>query len=326
MIILEHIYVVGGQQKGEIYDEWQQFKMGVILKINLTNQRIERSLEYISPSNFCPANNPSILFKAGTIYNDQFYLCTQTEVLIYTFPGFKEVKHISLPCFNDLHHVRPTVNGDLLIANTGLDMVLKINQSGDILQTWNVLQQNPWDRFSENIDYRKFLTTKPHQSHPNFVFELNDEVWATRCLQKDAVCLTDPTKKIDIGGSYVHDGIVFKENIYFTRVDGNVVVVNKHDHNKKSIFDLKEISQPEKSFKSLGWCRGIHIIDDYKVIVGFSRLRPTQSKDKNGKSILKGGYGALPTRIVYYDLKESKIIWEIPVEDYNLNSIFSVHA
>ena len=36
-------------------------------------------------------------------------------------------------------------------------------------------------------------STKPHLAHPNHVFHIGDEPWATRFQQKDAVSLLDPT-------------------------------------------------------------------------------------------------------------------------------------
>ena len=63
---------------------------------------------------------------------------------------------------------------------------------GQLLEQWNVLGEDPWAWFSQNVDYRKVDSTKPHQSH--FVFPLGEEVWATRFSRKDAICLTSKTK------------------------------------------------------------------------------------------------------------------------------------
>ncbi len=71
----------------------------------------------------CPPDDPAILFKSGTLANGLLYLTTQTEVLVYRVPSFELTTGISLPSFNDVHHVRPTADGTLLVAVTGLDMV-----------------------------------------------------------------------------------------------------------------------------------------------------------------------------------------------------------
>lgn len=81
------------------------------------------------------------------------------------------------------------------MVNTGLDMVVRVTPEGRVLEEWDVLLEPAWQRFSRDIDYRKIVSTKPHRSHPNFVFELGDEVWVTRFEQRDAICLTAPQKR-----------------------------------------------------------------------------------------------------------------------------------
>jgi hypothetical protein len=130
---------------------------------------------------------------------------------------------VSLPCFNDLHHVAPSWDGNLLVVSTGLDLVLKINREGEVLNEWSVTGDDTWQRFSRSVDYRRVETTKPHGSHPNFVFEIGDEVWATRLKQCDAVCLNQPGKRMYIGHQ-PHDGVVFGQYVYFTCVDGFVAI------------------------------------------------------------------------------------------------------
>src|SRR5262249_5674715 len=157
---------------------------------------------------------------------NSLYLCTSTEVMVYDVRGFQRTLHLSLPCFNDLHHVCPAGNGNLLVAVTGLDMVVEIAPSGEILREWGVLGASPWERFSRDIDYRKVLSTKPHASHPNFVFHTGEDIWVNRHQQRDALCLTDPSKRIDIAVQVAHDGHVFQDFVYFTTVDGHIVVAN----------------------------------------------------------------------------------------------------
>ncbi|GGH81497.1 hypothetical protein JOD43_001126 [Pullulanibacillus pueri] len=319
---MSYLYILGGQQKGEIQEEWRQFQKGKILKVDLENMHVQPCLDYVSPQNVCPEPDPSILFKAGTVEGNRLYTCTQTEVIVYSLPDFKQLHYISLPCFNDLHHVRPSKDGNLLVVSTGLDLVLKINYEGDVLEEWNVLGKDPWVRFSKNIDYRKVPTTKPHEAHPNYVFELNGHVWATRCLQKDVICLTDPSKRIYIGKALIHDGVVVGNFIYFTRVDGTVVIVDARTYRIRAIRDLTKFTNYNKP---LGWCRGIQVLNNNKVIIGFSRLRPSNSAGNEGEGRSRAGYGVLPTRVACYDLKKKRLLWQLPLEDYGLNSIFSIH-
>ena len=320
---MKSLYIVGGQQKERILDEWHQYEKGVIVKLDTTSNHFERSIEYISPQEVRPLNNPSIVFKAGTVQNRQLYVCTQTEVIIYSLPDFKLTGYFSLPCFNDVHHVRPTKDGNLLVVITGLDMVMEITPNGDILREWNVLGQNPWERFSRTIDYRKVLTTKPHQSHPNYVFQIGNDIWATRCLQYDAVCLTNPNKHIKIGDTHVHDGVVVGNTIYFTKIDGHVVTVDINTFTVKQVFNLNKITNANKH---LGWCRGIKVLDQNKVIVGFTRLRPSNNPEANNQSFWEISEGVSPTRIACYDLSKGELLWEHSLEQYGLNAVFSIHG
>jgi hypothetical protein len=319
---MSRVYLVGAQQKSKKSDDWQRFMKGIVLDIELKNQVVNKVVDYISPPEVCPENNASFSFTAATLSKQKFYVGTLTEVLIYNTKNFQLEKYFSLPFFNDIHHVSPRANGNMLVVNTGLDMVIELSSKGELLNCWNVLGENPWQRFNKNTDYRKVPTTKPHKSHPNFVFELNNEIWATRCLQKDAVCLTNPSKKITIGRELVHDGVVYKNKIYFTQVDGRIVIVNANNLIVEKVINLVEITN---NIKKIGWCRGIKPLNNDTILVGFSRIRPSREINPNGTISLNGQYGVLPTRLACYDIKKKKLLWEKNLEDYNLNAIYSIN-
>jgi hypothetical protein len=325
---MKKLIIAGGMQKKNALrkEEWHQYEKGLILLFDFETNSISKCMEYISPADACPAEDPSIIFTAGSINNNRLYICTKTEILIYRVDDFKLKGYISLPCFNDVHHVIPTSNSSLIIANTGLDMVVVVNEEGEILKEWNVLGNDPWDKYSMDIDYRKIITTKPHESHPNYVFMIENDIWVTRFEQKDAVCITDMNKRINIGVEKPHDGNVFNGLIYFTTVDGHIVIANKATFEIEEIINLNEI---DKKDKNLGWCRGL-LIEKGKVWVGFSRLRPT--KFRENLSWLRHGFekvgvfNTLPTRIAYYDIENKKLLREINLEEYGLNAIFSILA
>lgn len=326
---MKYIYITGGQQKEDAFgkEEWHRHKKGLILRMDLETLESEICVEYVTPTEFCPDEDPSILFKCGTLEGKKLYICTQTEVLTYRLPHFEQVGHISLPSFNDLHHVRPTRDGTLLIANTGLDMVMEVDAEGDVLREWHVLGEDPWQLFSPEVDYRKVPTTKPHKAHPNFVFQLHGEVWVTRFEQRDAVCLTEPDRKIEIGIQRPHDGFIYEDTIYFTTVDGHIVVANTGDLQVKQVINLNDQTG---AIRALGWCRGLWVLDDDHILVGFSRLRPT--KWRANLRWVKGGVrmlsrlGLLPTRIAMYDVKKGGLCWEKNLEGLGMNVIFSLHG
>ncbi len=172
-------------------EEWNLYESALILKLNTESGAVETCVEHKTRGEARAQEHSSSIFKSGTLVGDILYACTNTEILVFKVPQFQLVNYVSLPCFNDVHHVTPSCDGSLLAVSTGLDMVVRFTPDGQLLQEWSVLQQPPWQRFSPAIDYRKVESTKPHQSHPNFIFELNHDVWVTRLAQRDAICLTD---------------------------------------------------------------------------------------------------------------------------------------
>jgi hypothetical protein len=297
------------------------YEKALVVELDTETKQSNVRLEYESPPDV-RADDSSILFKTGTLDSNKLYLCTSTEVLVYQLPGFNLTDYVSLPCFNDLHHVCPRAGGDLLVANTGLDMVVEISRQGESLREWAVLGGDPWQRFSKQTDYRKVATTKPHQSHPNFVFELGGEIWVTRAWQSDAVCLTRPGGRIAIGIERVHDGHLFGDKIYFTTVNGNLVIVDRDSLQVERIVDLKTIDNPERAL--LGWCRGLLVVDQSRVWVGFTRVRKT--KFQENINWVKHVFHDVekPTHISLYDIEQLRCLQEIDLECSGLNVLFSI--
>jgi hypothetical protein len=321
---MKRLYVTGAQQRSPRPllandHNWYEYQKGLVLRVDVETGVVETCVEYVSRPDACAPGDP-ILFKAGTVEGDRLYVCTQTEVLVYALPEFKLVNYISLPCFNDVHHVRPTPEGNMLIANSGLEMVLEVRPDGEVLREWNVLGEDPWQAFSKDTDYRQGINLKPHRGHPNFVFYAGDEIWATRFEKKDVVCLTQPERRVHVGIERVHDGIYHQGRIYLTTVNGHLVVANPETLKIESVMDLNA-AHPEQAL--LGWCRGLLIQGD-KAWVGFSRIRPT--KFREAVSWVRLGFSrVLPTHIACYDLNRSQCLAEINLEDHGLDAVFSIH-
>ncbi len=333
----KELYVVGGQQRVDrsVLDhdqQWYDYKQGMILRVNVEQGTATTCVEYASPPAEAAhaesdelatnADDVPVLFKAATLAGDRLYACTQTEIIIYSLPKFVPLHHLSLPCFNDVHHVRPRLHSSgretLLVANTGLDMVLELTLAGEIVSVWNTLGEPPWAHFSREVDYR-LVSTKPHRSHPNYVFTVGDDVWATRFEQKDAICLTQPNRRIEIGMERVHDGVLHNARIYFTTVDGYLVIANPETLAVEETLDLNALHEEDAV---LGWCRSLWIEGDY-AWVGFSRIRPT--KFRGALSWVRTGFQrSLPTRIALYNLKEKRHVCDINTEGFGLNAVFSI--
>jgi hypothetical protein len=326
----EPLWVVGGEQRGVPHwtREWRLYKTALVVKVE--DGRAERVLAYETPPEHCADGTPSIVFKAASIHGDRAYLCTQTEVLICDFPSFTIRNIISLPCFNDLHHVAVAPDGRLFVAVTGLDAVAELTPEGVLLSLSSVVGGSVWDRFSETTDYRKIPTTKPHHAHPNFIFFLDGEPWVTRFVQRDAVPLNGNAGKrarIELGMEGVHDGHVVDGSVYFTAVNGLVLAFDCACGDLRSV-DLNRARSPYKD-RPLGWCRGI-LPRGSEAWVGFSRIRYTQLR-QNIDWIRRGFRDVdrlppAPTRIARYDLGRNELLEEIDLEPVGMNTVFSIHA
>jgi hypothetical protein len=202
-------------------------------------------------------------------------------------------------------------------------MVVKFTSQGEIVEEWDVLAEAPWSRFSRTADYRKVESTKPHKSHPNFVFELNRGIWVTRFRQRDAICLNDSGRRIDIAAQSPHDGLLRDDRIYFTSVDGGIVIANSRSLQVDEIIDLKQING-QKTL--LGWCRGLLPLDDRRMWVGFTRIRKTRFLENVlwVKGVLQDDMAERPTHIALYDVVDKQCVQEFDLEACGMNIVFSI--
>jgi hypothetical protein len=236
-----------------------------------------------------------------------------------------QVRYLSLPCFNDLHHVRPGQGDSVLVVSTGLDMVFEIDRDDRIVREWTIVDGSGWERFDRDTDYRTWPTTKPHFSHPNYVFDLDGDPWVTRFKHRDAICLEDPSRRIAIDVQRPHDGEYFDGQVYFTTVDARIVIADAKTLERLAVHDLNEIEDVDYS---LGWCRGLLVLDEHRVMVGYSRIRPTKFRENIRWVRHKLGMqtsSLRPSRIAIYDLSAGILEWEYSLEHAGLNAIFSIH-
>ncbi|MBU8869984.1 MAG: hypothetical protein KOO60_03805 [Gemmatimonadales bacterium] len=322
-------YVTGGRQrpnaKGHI--EWFSYGKASIFSFDDRNGSIAECATYSTPIEIRPEDpKANIVFKAGSIAKGNLVVCTQTEILTYSLPDFRQIGYASHPWLNDVHHVKVNGDGNFLVANTGLDLVLELTPAGKLVKEWSTLvDENPWDRFDREKDYRRVVTTKPHHSHPNYVFEHGDDLWVSRFVQRDAFCLTNPSKRINIGLEKIHDGVVVGDQVTFTTVDGHVAVADLLSCKVLRVYDLNKITGNDKT---LGWCRGLHILDEDRVLVGFSRLRPSKFRENvrwvKFKAGMRKDAGKLPTRVVCFNLEKQTIEGEFNLEKEGCNAVFSI--
>jgi hypothetical protein len=318
-------FVVGGQQReprsiraGQ--QAWHGYEKGVVVHADPSTGATTRAFEYASPPEVRAGDETAISFQAGALSGDLMYLCTETELLVHRVPNFERLDYVSLPCFNDVHHVRPGPARDkLAVANAGLEMVLEVTLDGEVLNLWNVLGEDPWERFDRSVDYRKVASTKPHRSHPNYVFYLGEDLWATRFHQGDAICLSQPGLSIDVSDQRIHDGVLHDGRLHFTTVDARIVIA---DAATLEVVDVIDLNQFHTERVMLGWCRAL-LFDGDQVWVGFSRIRPTRFRENVGW-VARGLRRGMPTRIACYDLRLGEHIVDIDLEPAGLSAVYSI--
>jgi hypothetical protein len=317
--------VVGGEQRSprsllDGQQNWHGYVRGLVVGVDTETGATTRRLEYATPPSLNAGPDAAISFQAASREGDRLYLCTETEVLVYRLPGFELLHHVSIPWFNDVHHVRPTPAGDLLVASAGLELVIEVTVDGEVRRVWNVLGEDPWARFDPSVDYRKVASTKPHRGHPNFIFMIGEDVWATRFHQGDAICLTRPRDPIAISNERIHDGVLHDGLLYFTTVDGSIVVVDAESLEKVEVLDLNRFHGDRTAV--LGWCRGV-LADGDRLWVGFSRIRPTRFRE-NVAWLTRGFRQGLPTHLACYDVAARTCEKELDLEAAGISAIYSI--
>jgi hypothetical protein len=155
------------------------------------------------------------------------------------------------------------------------------------------------------------------------VFGLNGNVWATRFIQRDAVCLDHPRKRIDIGIGSPHDGLVCGEKIFFTTVDGHILTANRNSLPVNEVVNLNAMSTGSAL---LGWCRGLFPVDKTKLWVGFTRVRKTKFQENLlwVRNVFREGMAEKPTHLALYDIASRSGLQEIDLEKYGMNVVFSI--
>lgn len=248
------------------------FKRAELAEVDFDQKTYTSQYSHITPAQFCADHKPSIGFTGLCLFEDKIFIATRTEVLLLSKKNYSLIAIITDPLFNDIHHVC-IINNFLYVAVTGLDAVFQYDLKTYQKNIYNVLQKNPFHRFNEKDLLNKRVSLKPHESHPNYIFEINGDPWVTRLKQKDAISLVDPSKRIVISEGLPHDGFRKNEFVYFTTVNG--YIVKYQIHTLKKVRSIKLSGKPSQKESPLGWCRGLYVDDDF-FYVCFSQLRTTK--------------------------------------------------
>lgn len=319
------LLVVGGRQRSDRSmrdgSDWYGYAGGVVLRID--GGGVTTVLEYESRPG-THVEGDAVLFKSATCANGRLYCCTQTEVVTFRMQGslLVEENHVSLPIFNDVHHVVPTDEGTLLVAVSGLELVVEMEPDGTVVREWDMLDDGltTWERFDPAVDYRMGVNLKPHRAHPNHIVIVDGEPFVTRFELRDVISLHDPSRRIVPGGERLHDGVVKDGTLWFTAVDGEVIAA---DARSLDIVERRHLEPRRNGDSILGWCRGLRL-QETGMWLGFSRIRSTQFR-QTLSWIRNKGVSQAPTRIARYDMT-GRCTAEIDLEPYGMNAVFSVIA
>lgn len=323
-----NLLITGGVLRPDGYElgEGKYYGCGKLIRLNTVSSAVVELIAMPEGNENFPDVHPNLEFTVGAFDADALWLTTDTEVRHYEYPSLRLIRTFSHPCFHNIHSV--AVRGDeIYVTSTGLDMVVVLNKDdGSIVRHINTEGKPPWHRFSPDIDYRKLHSTRPHDCHPNYVFWVDDEPWVTRCTQEDAVCMSDTNRRIDISGAKrpisVHDGVVHGDHVYFTTVDGSLVVADARSLER---IDVIDISAMQGFGGSRGWCRGLYIEGNVGY-VGFSRLRKTKRVEKIewAKRLLMRGEIVDESSVLAVDLGARKIISDFRIPAGMIDAIYTL--
>ena len=155
--------------------------------------------------------------------------------------------------YNDLHHVC-FIDGDMHVVSTGLDCVVQHDGVGEPKQWHHALGKDISSCFDLNKDWRQEATTKPHASHPNFCFNTPHGLWMTRFKQKDAVCVSEPERRIPIDVGNPHDGLVHGASVWFTTTNGHLVQSDPETCIVQNVYDMNQASKDGIPLDGVGGC------------------------------------------------------------------------
>lgn len=292
-----------------------------IYRIDFARKRIVHSHVERNPKEEIYVPEYTLSFRGAFLDGSEITTCTHSEIVTLDLESLKVTRRVSDYRFNDIHSVMQR-GADIWFTSTGIDMVGRIGNDGRISMYPAI--ENAAERFDEKTDYRK-VCTKPHQSHPNCLFSLDGDIWVTRFVQKDAVCVAHLSRRIDIGVERPHDGVVRDNRVYFTTVDGKVVECDTHKGAPVRVHDVAGLYRSGNP----GWCRGLALEGDH-AYVGFTTIRKTRSLEN--LSFLTDTVRMLgdmfknnpPARIVKYNLRNGKIEDEMQFRPSEIGIVFSI--
>ncbi len=294
--------------------------LAIALILDLESGQIVHRTEYMTPPSLRTPEH-KVQFTGNCFINDLWYVCTHNEIVVYDqWPPVEPVARITIPGFNDLHHCIEW-EGMLAVSNTGLETVDIVSLDGDLVERHDLI---PGERTIDPArDYRLIPDTKPHVRHGNHLFIFNGTLWTGQLRTMDAVCVTDQSRRLELGVGMPHDGDWINGKIMFTTTNGHLVEFPDGQQPECRIHSLIELT-PE--LDQLGWCRGVCAVpgaeDNYFVM--FSALR--RSKWKDFGYFIKYGHSMPQSRVAQYDLSAGNLVRTWSLGEDKGYQVFQVNA
>ena len=192
--VVESLYVIGGQQRtprGMLVDEdvWYEYGKGVICASSRPREGRASAGVHLAPGHAgaprtsrrsCSSRRPSTTAAVRG---------TQTEVIVFSMPELEQLApHLacraSTTCTTPGRRPRATCWWRTRASTCALEISPTARCCANGARS---RRGAPGALRHRDIDYRKGVATKPHKSHPNYVFYVGDEPWATRFQQRDAI-------------------------------------------------------------------------------------------------------------------------------------------
>jgi hypothetical protein len=248
-------------------------------------------------------------FGAPAVLGQDVLACTEREVLRYG-PDGQVRERWAHPWMVDVHHAA-MLEGALHVACTGLDGVMVLQgERQTFLPTW------------PGADPRRAPARS--RSHPNHVWAAAGRTFATRGRLGDVVGLHERAPCWPVAEVPVHDGLPTAQGVWFTAVDGQLVLL---DPETGQVARRILLQADDTTGEPLGWCRGLWIADGL-AWVGFTRIRATRLRASLAwvRGRLRGRPVATRrlTRVVAFELDTGRPALQIALQDVELDVLMGM--
>jgi len=294
-----------------------------LVELDADTGQVLRQLDWDTPAGCGAGPEVHQEFTAGHLIGDSFWQPTHTELLRIDPDAMTVVDQVGHPLLHGVHSVAPGRDGGLVVSCAGLDSVLELSTSGDVVHH-HFLGGGPFAaRHPLPRDFRvvPYDALKPHSHHPNHAQWVGDSLLATCFETRRAHRLVGAGPDIDLAEGIPHDGRLRDGLLWFTQVDGRILATHPDGRREHVI----ELSRLDPTPGLLGWCRGIDKAG-HRLFVGCTQLRRSRHREV-ARWLLRGEQGRKrPSRVVEIDLRGPHIVAEHVLGNEAGGTIYGIWA